>query len=233
MSQAAMPEAQAPGCFGAASVFSMDSKVCQACPAFNVCGDASIKTLEQIRDTVNVRDLLARHAAARLRAQQGKPANVAPQPIAVSPIPVAQRAPIAKPVERKTAVERVTFSISDDDQHVIAILGEQSSKTKEQAIVLCKQNKINDCRSMLPKGVNPFAKSGPSYLRVACDMLISGPVTKASLRLRLVKELSWTDNTAGSHVAIACALLYAFQITIPDGEGAFILNPALGRDNKT
>lgn len=221
---------QAPGCYGAASVFSMDSQVCQACVAFQECGDAAIKTLEAIKSTINVTDILARHQAARQKAMAIKVKRQAPQPVEQSPIPVAQPKPIDKPVERKTAMQRVTFEISGADQAVIMKIGEKSVKTKEQAIVLCKQNKINAMRADLPKGVNPFDTSGPSFLRVACDMLLRGGFTKATYKARLMADLAWTDGTAGSHVAIACALLYSFGIVVGKGDG-FALNPALGCEN--
>jgi hypothetical protein len=228
----ATDEQKAPGCFGAASVYSMDSVVCQGCVAFASCGDTAIKNLEALRELVDVRDLLARHAAARVKAQNAalKP-PAPPAPLTPSPIPVAQPKPTLQPVERKTTSARVTFEISEDDQNVLALIGEKSVKTREQAIVLCKTNKINNMRSMLPKGVNPFVESGPKFLLVACDMLLNGGFTKATLKARLITDLAWTDGTAGSHVAIACALLYSFKIVTADTSGAFILNPALGRDN--
>lgn len=228
----ATDEQKAPGCFGAASVYSMDSVVCQGCVAFTTCGDTAIKKLESMRELVDVRDLLARHAAARVKAQNValKP-PAAPAPLVPSPIPVAQPKATLQPIERKTTSARVTFEISDDDQNVLALIGEKSVKTREQAIVLCKTNKINNMRSMLPKGVNPFIESGPKFLSVACDLLLNGGFTKATLKARLIADLAWTDGTAGSHVAIACALLYSFGIITADTSGAFILNPALGRDN--
>lgn len=234
----ATDEQKAPGCFGAASVYGMDSVVCQGCVAFTSCGAAAIKKLESIRELVDVRDVLARHAAARVKAQNKAALEqmrlappAAPTPLVSSPIPVAQPKATVQPVERKTTSARVTFEISGDDQNVLALIGEKSVKTREQAIVLCKTNKVNDMRSMLPKGVNPFAESGPKFLSVACALLLNGGFTKATLKARLIADLEWTDGTAGSHVAIACALLYSFKIITADTSGAFILNPALGRDN--
>lgn len=220
-------EQMAPGCFGAASVFSMDSTVCKACVAYSKCSDASIATLESIRQTIDVRDLMARHTAARQRNADKLTPPAAAAPVQGSPIPVAQPPKVTKPVVRKTTMARVSFDISPADQNVIAMIGEKSVKTRDQAIQLSKQNKINQCRSELPKGVNPFAESGPAFLRVACDMLINGGFTKASLKARLREDMTWTDGTAGSHVAITCALMYAFGIITPEGD-RFILNPQLG-----
>lgn len=229
-------EQQAPGCFAAASVYGSDSVVCQACPAFSACGEASVKRLQEIRELVDVSDLLKRHAAARQKAINTQmemmqalrpPARTAP--VAPSPIPVAQPKPVKEPIERKTTVAKVTFEPSPADQ---AALDAIASKVKvhEQALVLVKGNKFNEMRAMLPKGENPFAVRGPKYLRIACDMLTNGGFTKASLKARLVADLEWTDGTAASHVTIAVMLLYAFGIAAQDQEtaGGFVLNPALG-----
>lgn len=221
---------QAPGCYGAASVYSMDSQVCQACVAFRQCGDEALKTLDSIKSVINVTDLLARHQAARQRAQQARVKPAAPQPVAQSPIPVAQPAPITKPVERKTTVQRVTFAISDDDQAIIMKIGEKNVKTKEQAIVLCKTNKVAAMRKDLPQAANPFATSGPAFMRVACNLVLSGGFTKASLKAQLMQDLGWTDGTAASHVAMVCVILFAFGIVKLEGD-KFVLNPALGQDN--
>lgn len=219
-------EAKAPGCFGAASVYSMDSAVCQSCVAFAACGEASLQTLQRIRETVDVRDILARHTAARQAAALKKrPAK--PAPVDPSPLPVAQPAPIAKPVERKTPVARVEFPVSEEDQTVIAML--TNVKVREQALTLCKGNKINECRAKLPQGVNPFAQSGPSWLRVACDMLLKGGFTKGSLKQELIERLGWAEASAKPHVTIAAAIFLAFRIiTVQDD--LLVLHPALGAD---
>lgn len=226
----ATPEQQAPGCFASASVYGADSVVCQACPAYNECGNASLKTLESIRQLVDVRDLMERHKAARQRVA----ARLAPpggaKPVVASPIPVSQ--PAAGPIERTTGMIKTTFDASPEDQATIDMLGNKNIKAKEQAITLCKTNRINEMREQLPIQGNPFNTSGPKYLRVACDMLIRGGFTKASFKMRLMEELGWVDTTAGSHVALACALLYSFKIASPDQSGSFTLNPDLYRNNQ-
>jgi hypothetical protein len=122
----------------------------------------------------------------------------------------AQPAPVTAPVQRKTTVQKVTFEVSADQQDAIAKIG--NSKTASLAVVLCKMNKVTDIRASVLRGVNPFAESGPSFMRVACDALIDGGFTKAQLKARLMDELVWTDGTAGSHVAQACGFLQAFGV---------------------
>lgn len=220
-------EKMAPGCFAAASVYSMDSAVCQACCAFKECGDASLATLQAIRNTIDVRDLLNRHSAARQKAAVSRPIRT--EPIEKSPVPVAQPK-LNKQIERKTPMERVKFAITPDVQAIIARIEATNKKAADQAAVLCKMNRINDMRSTLPKRINPFAAGGPSYLRVTCDALLNGGFTRASLKQKLVQELSWTEGTAASHVTMAIAVLGAFRI-IGKAEGSsgekLVLHPAL------
>jgi hypothetical protein len=226
----ATPEQKAAGCFGAASVYSTDSTVCQACPAFAACGVKALETLESIRDFVDVRDLLKKHAAARLKVQQRLSPPGLAKPLEPSPIRVAQPAPVTEPIERKTASAKVDLPISDADQAVIQSLS-KSVKAKEAAVSLCKAGKVDEMRAGLPLQRNPFATEGPKYLRVACDMLMRGGFTKASLRHKMIEQLGWTNDTAASHVAVGVALLYAFGIAIPDTSGAFTMNPALYDQN--
>jgi len=219
-------EQKAPGCFGAASVFSMDSAVCQACVAFKECSDASIATLQQIKATIDVRDLLAKHTSARMKHEARLAPKQTPAPTAVSPLPVVQPAPVTQPVERKTTMAKVIFEVSADQQNAIARISQANKKAGDQATVLCKMNRINEMRSMLPQGQNPFATTGPGFLRVACDHLINGGFTKASLRKSLMETFGWTEATAASHVSIAVAILGGFKIAA-GADGKIVLHPDL------
>jgi len=228
----ATAEQQAPGCFASASVYGADSVVCQACPAYAGCGEESVKTLQEIRQLVDVTDLLARHKAARARVAHRLSPPGKKKPVEPSTVPVSQAPAIVQPLERTTPMVKTVHSISPEDQATIDMLGTKNLKAREQAIVLCKNGKVDDMRSLLPVQGNPFAESGPKYLRVACDMLMRGGFTKAQFKMQLVSELKWGDTTAASHVALACALLYSFKIAVPDSSGAFVINPALYCDNE-
>jgi hypothetical protein len=149
-----------------------------------------------------------------------------------SPIPVKQP-DVAAIIERTTPVAKVAYAVGVEDQRVLDALGAKSIKAKEAAATLCKNGRIDDMRAMLPRGMNPFGKTGPQYLRIACDMLLHGGFTKAAYKARMVQDLDWTDGTAGSHVAVGCALLYSFGIMVVDPQERFVLNPALRCDNKT
>ena len=212
-----------PGCFGAATVFSHDSAVCQACPMFDQCGAASLERLNAIKEIVNVKDLLAKHA----KAQKGqKPIRDAHRQTKVdeAPPPVqesTQKPEVTEPVERKTQVAKVTFEIDAETQQVIARIPNQ--KAAQQAIVLCKSNRIEIARQLLTDGLNPFT-DGPKYRAVASDLLLAGGFTRQSLKDAYQEQLGWTPATASSHVSIVVGLLPAFNIATQEGEN-FVLSP--------
>lgn len=214
------PKMKAPGCFGAASVYSLDGEICRKCSVYNECGADAHATLARIRGTINVSDIITRHEKARELTRAQAAAN-APKPEAVAS--TAQPAPITAPVDRKTTVQRVYFEVSADQQEAIARIGPK--KTKELAISLCKMNKVRAIHSDVLAGVNPFAESGPSFMRVACALLVKGAFTKASLKTELMDELGWTDGTAAAHVSQAIGFLEAFGVIVGDKSG-YIVKPA-------
>jgi hypothetical protein len=79
---------------------------------------------------------------------------------------------------------------------------------------------------VLAKGENPFAENPPKFLNVACDMLLNGGFTKASLKKAFMERLKQSDGTAGSHVSITVAMLLPMNIIVASGK-SFALNPAI------
>lgn len=209
-----------PACFGAVTVFSHDSKVCQQCQHFDQCSAASLQRLERIKAVVNVKDILAKHERAKKRkaVEQQKPRHIAPIPNSVTQ-------PIVEPVERKTSVSRVQFEIDHETESVIARISNQ--KAAQQAVILCKANKIEAAREELSKGVNPFTEC-PKYLEVTGAMILEGGFTKTSLRERFEAEIGWKSTTAASHVSIVVSLLPTFNVIKQNGDD-FTLNP-IGSD---
>lgn len=203
--------ANAPGCFASPSVYSMDSKVCQACQAFTACTDASLVTLEAIRSTIDVRDVLARHVKARLKAGYIS-APLAPPHLPVEPV---------EPVKRLTPVARVTFDVTPAHEAVLATL---AAKTAELARQQIKQNLLTTARATLSAGKNPYAETGPKFLRIACDMLLEGGFSRMMLNRAMVNQFGWQDTTAGPHVAQVCAMFNAFGVT-QEIDGHLTLKP--------
>jgi hypothetical protein len=211
--------AQAPGCFGAASVYSMDSEVCGACPATNQCRQAAYSTLELIKDRISVSDIMALHEKARQKMRQ-----MAALQSSATPSPTPQPAPVTKPVLRKTPVVSVKFELSADQKTCLARI--TNKKAQEFAMTLCSTNIMNKIKDQLAKGVNPFPGK-PDLVRITCDMLLNGGFTKASLMKRLMDECGWTEGTAGSQRAIIFSCLEAFDFLQAKGEH-YTLSPTLG-----
>jgi len=233
--QQSKEQARAPGCYGAASVFGSDSTVCQACVAFESCGATSVRTLEMIQSVVNVKDLLAKHERSRqiaiARAAAGRPPTAQKVKLfANAPvIPTQAERPVCQPalpakVERRTAVERVKFEISEEHQAIIASI--RNIKAREVATSLCENNKITECVRDLPNSINPFNQGGPHYVRITCDMLLHGGYTQARLKSRLISERGMTEGGASSHASLICAIFVKFGLIVGK-DGEYTLNPAL------
>ena len=198
----------APACFAAASVFAHDSTVCKACPVFAECAEASLKTLEAIRGVINVEDLIRRHAKARMKAinvEEVAAEEREPEPTGPLMQPVE-----TKPVERKTAAVKVSFDVSPDDSALLFKISNVNAR--EVAYTIVKTHGIEGIKSALREGRNPYAESGPSFLRVTLQMLLEGGFTKGSLRKRMEVELGWGESTAASQVGQAVGILVAFKI---------------------
>ncbi|PLC44478.1 hypothetical protein C0Q88_07305 [Ralstonia pickettii] len=228
--------AGAPACFAAASVFSHDSIVCQACASFGECSSASVKTLEAIRQTINVEDLLRRHENARRRLAK-QPA--APQVQAAEPklepaqaveaqddevVPARPAKPALPPqVERKTKVEKVALVVTATDEEILRQL---PVKAREHAERFCRAGLIDAMRKDLQAGRNTFAQSKPEFMRVICDRLIAGGASKSDLRASLMQQLNWSEGTASSHVSMAVPILLRFNIAT-ESAGNIVLVPCV------
>ena len=219
----------APACFGAASVYASDSDVCKKCFVGHLCGDESMKTLMAIRGIINVEDLLKRHEKARRLSHESTPAKPAlhqPKGLEALPEPTGNvtRSVITKPVERKTTVEKVAFDVSDANGEALVKI--KNAKAKEIAYRMVKGGDIENLKAALLTKVNIYADRGPSFMRIAVDMLLGGGFTKSSLRKRLEKDLEWTEGTAAPHVAQAVTIFAAFKMT-QEKLGVITLVPAL------
>lgn len=205
------------GCFGAASVFDADYHVCQTCAARNACGEQATRNLQHLRSQIDLSGILVRHGR-----QRGVTPRCASAPVAIAPSPTSA----AKSASESAPESSMDSDIGAADQKIIDLINQQNSKAGEQARTLCKHNKINECRAQLPLRVNPFAQSGPSFMRVACDLLLNGGFTKATLKAHLMSLLGWSKGTAATHVAMTAVLLYAFGIATLEDD-TFVLHSAL------
>lgn len=222
-------EAQAPGCFASPSVFSVDSKICNVCVAFNPCRSASYERLEKIKGLIDVQDILARHAKARVKAhyEADEAIHKARQTLAwATSGSIAQPAPITAPVPRNTAVERVEFDITPQEEARIQSM--PGKKAQALTRILLKKNIMNGILPALRQGSNPFANIPTwPYLKVACDMLLEGLITKHELARRLKRECGkdkpWTQETAESHRAMVMSMLCVWGAVV-ESNGVFTIN---------
>lgn len=212
-----------PGCFGAASVFSHDSEICQKCQAFSSCSEESVRTLEAIKGLVNVADLLKRHEAVRAKKRRSVAAvsdtgdenhtNVAIKP-----------APIHKPVARTTPVEKVDFGVPVEHEAIIAKL---SKKSGECATKLCRHGLIDRIKEDLQAGRNTLSAREPNFIRIAIDGLNAGGFDRRELKAMFIEGSSMGESAAASHVSIALPILFGFGFA-QENNGRIVVAPDLG-----
>lgn len=207
-----MGELGKPGCYGAASVFAIDSKVCRACHVYEDCGNEARHTLEMIQARVNVTDILLRHKVALATAADSMAKSAEPPPA-----PVAQPAPVKVPIERTAKVVKVEFDVSKDSHELVMRIG--NVKARAVAISLMKAGVLRELKSDIAKGVNPFTgMTNWQHLRLAVDRLINFKmIGRGDLKAALMVDLGWSDGTATSQVSQVMGILETFGIIDNDG----------------
>lgn len=224
----------APGCFASPSAFSHDSQVCRNCPSFDACAAACIETLQALRNTINIEDILARHRHAKSatieRASGDAPSQPA-KPDFSRFMPSVRKPP--EHVERKASREVSTQDVDDASMSLIDAIPQKNAR--EIATKWVKKGLVEHIRAELAQGRNPFAAQARlDHCAVVCDELLKGTVTKVTLKKAFMSRLGakhpWDESTAVSHINIAMPALVAFDIAIETSEG-FTLNPRLRGDN--
>ena len=219
--------AKAPGCYAAPSVFSHDSEVCAACPAFTPCADACISTLKELRDRINIDDILARHRSIRASIAN----KAAPAKVNIGKFLPSAKVPTDK-VDQAPKAKEVKCDVAPDQQVILDGLKE---KPRALAAKWCRDGMIERIHADLLQGVNSFASQArQNFEYVTCDLLINGAVTKTSLKKAFMARLGikkpWDEATAASHVNIALQALQGFGIIVENSEG-YVVAPKAGSDN--
>ncbi len=209
-----------PGCFGAATTFSMDSAICNQCNAKADCEPEALQALERIKGIVRIDDLVKRHRAARAKAMKELKAKDDEAIAAAPPGPIATPTP-TKPVARVTPAERVEFEVSEKHARVISHM---PTKAQTFATTLCRRGAIQMLRRNAAYG--KVVPGIPGWLAISMQMLMDGGFTKASLKERFVSELKWGDGTAYSHISLATSLLTGFEIA-SEANGKYTLSPTI------
>lgn len=216
--------ANAPACYAAPSIFSRDSEVCRMCPTFSQCEEASLKTLQELRKSIDVTDLLARHAQARKKTVEA----VEPTEPATNLKFLPSIKPPSSPVIRKARIEPATFTIEDDIQQVIDNLNKNPATLVRR---LAKAGVIGLVRQELAEGRNPLPEDKWTWISIACQKLAEGGYTKQSLVMAYMTKMEWKETTANSHFVIVTPAFKALGLIV-ESEGKFVVNPAIKNNNQ-
>lgn len=216
---------QAPACFGSPSCYATNGKICQACVAYEPCGQETLKTLERIKGIVNVDDLLHKHNQALAKSRNERKAKKAP----IDSVPDIEKPPrpMPKKVERISKVEKIVYEIDEKTETLIMTL---PVKARSFATQLCKAGLIAQIKSDLKVGANPLQATGPKWLSIALVQLINGGFDRTQLRNAFIEQLQWSKDTAASHVSLAIKLFTMFEIAV-ENEGQILANPKLLNEN--
>jgi len=215
----------APACFAAPSIFSRDSHVCQGCPTFTQCADASVAALQELRKMIDVSDLMVRHSRAREVALGPSINKAAETPSNLKFLPSLK--PPSSPITRKVREEKSAFAIDADIQTVIDGLNKNPATLVKR---LAKAGVIGLVREELAAGRNPLQYDKWTWVSIACEKLTQGGFTKQSLVMAYMTKLGWKESTAQSHFVIITPAFKALGI-IEETEGKCVVNPALRHDN--
>lgn len=202
----------APGCYAAPTVFSHDSEICQSCPAFDKCSQDCLKTLEVLRDKIDVTDILARHRATKklmattTTENEDKPASKFLPSIKV---------PESK-VERKVREKKAktTVELTPEMEKFIETSITQIN-AKNTARKWVQEGLIEHIRHELQAGRNPFPEQKRNHEVVCFEELLKGPVSRDQLAAefrKLGKNGPWLESSVKSHINIVMPVLVAFGI---------------------
>ena len=214
----------APACFGSVSCFAKDSKCCMACVAFESCEKKSFETLAQIRNIVNVEDLVRQHMKARVETKEKRERNRQEMNIGRQEVQYGVKPELPQIVERATKVEKVVFEVGEDQEMLIA---KMPVKAQPFALNLLKSGMIHDIKEGLAKHKNAIACKKPVWFVKTVQLLVDGGFTKAELKVHLMRELGWTDGSAAGHVSLGIVILTSFGLAAQDSFERYVVHPKI------
>ncbi|UBM12723.1 hypothetical protein [Cupriavidus metallidurans] len=190
-----------PFCYSRPSTYDDDAPGCLSCRVRTSCRANAQVVLGKVALRVDVSDLQARFLkdVHRDAVQQSESA----------PIPNGLTEDVGSSIQRSYAQERVTYSLTERDQ---AMLAQLPKKVANKARVLMEKGIDFLASKALARGENPFAEKGDRPLHVAAELLLAGGFTRERLRTELQRRYDWTYHAAASHVSQVVALLTAFGV---------------------
>jgi hypothetical protein len=202
-------------CFGLPSVFHQESERCGQCGQRSECEPAAYARLIGLQK----RGIAVGDALVRFQTREEKHLR--------SPGELPEVKVTIAPPERTVRPEKVRLALSPDDQ---AALERLPVKVAKKVRLMMQKDEDRQGREALKAGRNPFNFEGARYLNVACDLLLSGGFTRASLRNAYCERLEWTTGTAASHVSTVVNIFPLFKFACETQQGAFVLHPAIKRN---
>lgn len=207
----------APDCFGLASIFDPDQ--CGPCPERHSCEATCLSVLRKVSEKVNVGDILD--------AYQKRLEGAGETPIGDLTLPPAlPEASIVAP-QRTVKMAFPARGLTPEQEQEFSRL---PVKVAKKLRAMARSGTLAKIHSLLLEGQNPFDDYGNRFLRTACDELLRGGFTKASLRGVYETLYGWSEGTAFSRVSVACSILKTLKIAV-EKDGRHILSPTYTREN--
>ena len=197
-----------PGCFGSPSVFSVDSNICRNCASGAACQPKAHETLERIKNSVDVRDLIARHEKIKSAVQARNPRPHPGNPVTWRDLPAQNTKQVARSTERV----KTEYEISPLE---MALLEKCPDSVQKVAIDLLKKGYKTNFVAALKQHKNPFAGYSLNFIEIAGDLLLNGVFTRDDYMQRLQRITKAQEASCRSKVSIGVAVLKALMLIEP------------------
>jgi hypothetical protein len=180
-----------PSCFGWPSVFNAASATCSAC---------SVKS-----------DCLAACKVLAVKMRQSGAPQTAPVDAGVGEVIPGKQAPSQFGV----GPGQVNRGLTPDEQIVCEKLPKKVAPRYQSMV---RTGFTDRAAIQFRAGINPFRPKDAKFLRLACDRLLSGGVSKKELKQAYRESFNWTEGTAASHVSVVVALLPVIGLARINGD---------------
>lgn len=194
-----------PGCFGSPSVFSVDSAVCRSCSSGAECQPKAHETLERIKNSVDVRDLLVRHEKIKAAVAAKNPRPHPGNPISWRELSIKDDKPVARSTERV----KTEYEVSEVE---MALLSKCPESVQKVAIDIVKKGYKVNFVAALNQRKNPFAGYSLNFIEIAGDLLLQGSFSREDYTERLQRITKAQEASCRSKVSIGIAVLKALML---------------------
>lgn len=198
-----MRDESAPLCFGAITLYSVDSDRCLACASFQECGEQVHANIKEAARVLDVENLLARHRSLTRKRQEDEKSDDGK---------LKTQAP---PVQRNVEVSTAKLTESAGTPVI-----ELKALAWSILVPLLKGGTASELRAELRAGRNPFPQSMTEQW-VLCELLRRGAVSRAVIE-QAVYRVSGDQKRGKATVTT----LLAAKIVTPGPDALIAVNPA-------